>query len=750
MANYLPPTEDLPIFDDSVFEINNNPLTFNDAQKGFLAFPYAQGNETFQDIIVDGTTDFFNQVDNHSTMPPFNNATTIVPTTAWVQDAITNAPANTDINVTTSTTAGPYYMPMITGSTTGAYTGYIDSGMSYDATTNNLTTTTFTGDLVGNASTATNATTATTATTATKASNVITAATGSLTPLPLALLSTSTAGITQVQVDTYNALYYTPDTRTLASPSMYAPTVIQSGLFQTTASGLIRTYSTANTYNTSFQQVGTDLQITIPATGEMKITSQGTGVLPTATTDAGTSVLWNVSAGGGESCLVNYQDSGSAGGFDFYNVSSTSNSVKIASIPKTQSANGTSSTTIIPTYSWVNGTISDAITAISQVPFTNTSSSINYFLPLVVTSTTGNKTLFVGGSVAFNPSINTMSTSNFSASSSISSPYYTSPSGGISRWYSTDNLQYGQIWSDNTYNLYLSPAYKLALTMNTTGPSNSGAVNSINKQGCDIGWNYNGQGSTDFYNNAGIQPTTTHQAFSFWDASTALVQQAIAYIPRIQSGYGATGLNLPTYDWVNGTITAAINALPGGGALLNGGTSISNQIFTGWNTFSNLLTASAGISSIGGRNYGYTAGSNWMYIEATANVILNGGLNYFRPNSLYILEGDLTQFITTNYASGGYFRVVNTGVYTIAVQFSIINVVSTNVASIALYYGAIPSSGTSLNRNINYNSTPLNMYGSGTWTIQLTAGIDYGFLSSINSTPYNTTGTYSMSVIRIM
>jgi len=47
MASYLPPTEELPIFDNSVFQSNDAPLTFSQATTEFLRFPTAQGTETF-------------------------------------------------------------------------------------------------------------------------------------------------------------------------------------------------------------------------------------------------------------------------------------------------------------------------------------------------------------------------------------------------------------------------------------------------------------------------------------------------------------------------------------------------------------------------------------------------------------------------------------------------------------------------------------------------------------------------------
>lgn len=63
MSSYLPPTENLPIFDSSVFTINNEPLTFNQATNEFLRFPTAQGPETLQNIIVNGQAIFNDPVE---------------------------------------------------------------------------------------------------------------------------------------------------------------------------------------------------------------------------------------------------------------------------------------------------------------------------------------------------------------------------------------------------------------------------------------------------------------------------------------------------------------------------------------------------------------------------------------------------------------------------------------------------------------------------------------------------------------
>ena len=58
MAVYSPPTEDLPIFDSTVFLTGDEPLTYNEAKKKFLRYPNAQGTENLQAIVVNGTSQF--------------------------------------------------------------------------------------------------------------------------------------------------------------------------------------------------------------------------------------------------------------------------------------------------------------------------------------------------------------------------------------------------------------------------------------------------------------------------------------------------------------------------------------------------------------------------------------------------------------------------------------------------------------------------------------------------------------------
>ena len=60
MADYPPPTENLPIFNNSVFIDREQPLTIAYADSHYLRFPYAQGTENLATINVSGVATFGN------------------------------------------------------------------------------------------------------------------------------------------------------------------------------------------------------------------------------------------------------------------------------------------------------------------------------------------------------------------------------------------------------------------------------------------------------------------------------------------------------------------------------------------------------------------------------------------------------------------------------------------------------------------------------------------------------------------
>jgi len=93
MANYNPPTENLPIFDNSVFVSNETPVTIDYANKHYLKYPNAQGTENLQAITVSGSASFLSTQPPTSSqiIPASNDSSNKIPTTAWVQSVFAGA-----------------------------------------------------------------------------------------------------------------------------------------------------------------------------------------------------------------------------------------------------------------------------------------------------------------------------------------------------------------------------------------------------------------------------------------------------------------------------------------------------------------------------------------------------------------------------------------------------------------------------------------------------------------------------------
>ena len=119
---------------------------------------------------IDGSGLSYNASTNALTATTFIGALSGNATTATSATSATTATTATNINISTTdgnTSDTTMYVVLVGDNTTGSQAPHTDiSGLTYDASTNNLTATTFTGALSGNA------TTATTATTATNANNI--------------------------------------------------------------------------------------------------------------------------------------------------------------------------------------------------------------------------------------------------------------------------------------------------------------------------------------------------------------------------------------------------------------------------------------------------------------------------------------------------------------------------------------------------------------------------------------------------
>lgn len=138
MASYLPPTEELPIFDNQVFNIaNNSYLTFTEAKKYFVSFPIAQGTATISDLIA-GTISYLSPASGSffeiGTNQVSGGTIRIGPTgeTSGVSVHCANLDFNSsNINNATSSTTG--LIKLTNSQTTGAL--YIGGGSTTAART---------------------------------------------------------------------------------------------------------------------------------------------------------------------------------------------------------------------------------------------------------------------------------------------------------------------------------------------------------------------------------------------------------------------------------------------------------------------------------------------------------------------------------------------------------------------------------------------------------------------------------------
>lgn len=102
MAEYPPPTEDLPIFDNNVFVKLDEFVTIDHISNNYLKFPIAQGAETLTDITVLGTSTF-NGTETHNNAATFTDVINIANgntgnTTTFDVNGSNNLTINNNVN----------------------------------------------------------------------------------------------------------------------------------------------------------------------------------------------------------------------------------------------------------------------------------------------------------------------------------------------------------------------------------------------------------------------------------------------------------------------------------------------------------------------------------------------------------------------------------------------------------------------------------------------------------------------------
>ena len=298
--------------------INYNPAFFGSASGGsFLEYPIAQGTETLQIINVNGQSNFNDNVyiNNNPTTKSliFHDATTstnasLTNTSSYL--TLTGAvPLSTDNSNKVATTQWVQLAPKMA------------SGLTVQL--NNT----------------------------------------AVNPYSFPMISGTIAG-NYTPISISNNLSFVPSTATLNLNG-----TISANLFRTNANGTIRIYDTGGVSFNQLSQTGNRFVNTLPNTGEFIISCNGQGALPGASPVTGTSILWNATNGAGESDFLNYQGTGSTGGFNFYNVTSSTTNIRIATITKTQPPTNDNSLNLATT-AWVQSVVASV-----AVP------KMTYFLP---------------------------------------------------------------------------------------------------------------------------------------------------------------------------------------------------------------------------------------------------------------------------------------------------------------------------------------------------------------------------------
>lgn len=189
----------------------NNPLAFVDPDGNINSSGNVAGNNLSASQDVSSST-------MHATTftgALVGNASTA--TTAATATTTTTATNATNVSTTQTSTSASFFPLFTASSTNGNQAVRLGTGLTFNPSTNTLSTTTFSGALSGNASTATSATTATTATNATNIATTQVSTNASFFPT---FVSSSSTGNQAADIGT--GLSFNPSTNALTTTDFYA------------------------------------------------------------------------------------------------------------------------------------------------------------------------------------------------------------------------------------------------------------------------------------------------------------------------------------------------------------------------------------------------------------------------------------------------------------------------------------------------------------------------------------------------
>jgi len=397
MSSQLPPSENLPIFDSSVFTVGDEALTYNKALKYFLRYPYAQGTETLATTNVSGVL-------TANSTSVFNDDVTINNTAAGVVNPLTLYDPLSGKSTIITNSGGS--MNLITSSQTNSIFFHIGGSNLLTLTSASLST--YVPLPAPTDNTTKIATTAWVNTFNKPATTMLVTATSANASYYLPVITASTTANYPMFVP--SGISLNPSTSTLSCPIVSASTSVTSPLVNTTSGGTVRLTGTTGQYS-QFQQSGVgfgyDLNLYIPPKGALNILTRNIYSLPsgTDTTTAGLGIGWNATSGGGETDFINYSQGSSSGGYNFYNIGGANTVSLIAQISRAQPAPNDNST-ILATTAWVNTFSKPA----SDILVTATSDNATYYMPIITAGTTDNYPLFVPSTVGINPSVGSIIT----------------------------------------------------------------------------------------------------------------------------------------------------------------------------------------------------------------------------------------------------------------------------------------------------------------------------------------------------
>jgi hypothetical protein len=625
------------------------------------------------------------------------------------------------------------------------------------------------GDLSGNASTST---------TASNATNVITASSNVAAFLPLALLSTATAGSTQIQVDSNNQINYNPSTSNLTATTFTGAlngNAATATLADTATNALACSgnAATATTATNALACSGNAATATLADTATNALACSGNAATATTATNAlacsgnaaTATTATNALACSGNAATATLADtatnalacSGNAAtATTATNALACSGNAATATLADTATnslaCSGTAATATTATNALAcsgnAATATLADTATNALACSGTAANANnvnistagtasYSIPLMVNPTSGTKTLLGGGSITFTPSTNTLSSLNITASSSITSAVVETTNGGIlkavdstgtltSSISSESNVMIVKPSNSGSNTFFINTSGSSAVAVGTT-PTNYGGSNT----GLGITWNtVGGSGATDFVNYAQGSGVGLG-GFNFFSGSTSNPIASIGYIPRVQGNFSDVSSTLiPTYNWVNGTISSAIGAIPAP-------TSFNMTLIppSATNTYYGLWANSATSGSHPINNGSYiqlVPNTNTMNITSNLNILnTTTSLNNVKMTSTPIIlafgnndgsagGGSDATNLTSSYISSTGWTNPSAGLYEITltgVSHSIFSATITGNPSTATT-GQRPQILTS----VVYTGGFLNAYVSATFTIYYLQG----------------------------